>query len=258
MGALATLQGDFARHLLGHAADISPAVRPGGIGVARRLAIYHHAYRMRLRDTLRDSFGHTHRYMGDEHFDAAALSYIEAHPSSHPSLRWYGESFPAWLAQLHPAAGEIAELAALDWALRHAFDGSDAPVLSLVELAAVASDAWGRIGFALHPTCARMRLRHNTLALWQALDADETPPPAATLAEVGDLLIWRRGHQPHFRSLQALEAAALDAVQAGTSFADTCASLSAQFENRNLAADTGAMLRRWVDEELLSAVVDPA
>ena len=128
------------------------------------------------------------------------------------------------------------------------------PVLTLADLAALPPEAWSHIGFVLHPTYARLRLSHNTLALWQALDTDQTPPEAAALAEPGELLIWRRGHQPHFRSLQALEAAALDALHAGNSFAATCARLSENFEGQNMAADTGALLRRWVDEELLSAV----
>ena len=97
-------------------------MRPGGIGAARRLAIYHHAYRARLLDTLRDSFGHTRSYLGDEQFDGAARAYIEAHPSCTASLRWYGQGFPAWLRQRWPDDGEIGELAALDRALRAAFD----------------------------------------------------------------------------------------------------------------------------------------
>ena len=40
--------------------------------------------------------------------------------------------------------------------------------------------------------------------LWEttavASDHDEAPLPAARLAEAGDVLIWRRGHSPHFRT----------------------------------------------------------
>lgn len=251
---LQTLQEQFQQHLLDGDGRIAAAVRPGGIGVARRLAIYHHAYRMRLLDTLRDSYGHTLVYLGDEAFDAAALAYVESHPSQHASLRWYGASFADALALRFDEDGEVAELAALDWALRLAFDGADAAVLTLADLAALPAGAWNHVGFALHPTYARLRLHHNTLALWQALDRDQAPPAAAPLAEPGDLLIWRRGHQPHFRSLQPLEAAALDCLHRGLSFADTCAYLSARFERPDAAAEIGALLRRWIDEGLLSAV----
>lgn len=256
--SLQTLQATFQQHLLAGDAAVLAAVRPGGIGAGRRLAIYHRAYRARLIDTLRDSFGHTLMYLGSDAFDDAALGHVERNPSCHASLRWYGESFPQSLSAAFAQQPEVAELARLDWALRHAFDGPDAEPLALADLAALPPDAWGRIGFGLHPTSARLCLHHNTLALWQALDQDEAPPPAAPLAVAGELLIWRRGHQPHFRSLQPLEAAALDHLQAGWSFARTCEALAADQGHADVAAATGALLRRWIDEGLLCSVTDPA
>ena len=252
--SLQSLQQHFQQHVLGHTSEIAGAVAGGGIGVPRRLAIYHHAYRARLRDTLRDSFGHTASYVGDECFDAAALDHIEHHPSTDASLRWYGASFPGWLAQRFADAGEIGELARLDWALRCAFDGADAEVLTLDALGALPADAWAHIGFVFQPTFARLRLHFNTLALWQALDDDRAPPPALALAEPGELLVWRRGHEPHFRSLGALEAAALDHLHAGLSFAATCERLGERFDGCNVAVEAGTLLRRWVDEALLSAL----
>ena len=175
-------------------------------------------------------------------------------PSGNANLRWYGEGFAQDLGERFPNEGHVSELAQLDWALRLAFDGADAPVLVLADLAALPIEAWSHVGFVLHPSCARLRLRHNTLAIWQALESDQVPPDASALAEPGELLIWRRGHKPHFRSLQALETAALDALRAGSSFAEMCARLSESFDGQNMAVDTGTLLRRWVDEELLSVV----
>jgi hypothetical protein len=254
MTSLAQLQSAFQQHLLTGEEAIATHIRDSGIGTARRLHIYHHAYRMRLVDTLRDSFGHTLLYLGDERFNAAALAHVEGHASTHPSLRWYGADFPETLAARFDEAPEVAELAQLDWALRHAFDGPDAPVLTLADLAALAPECWADVGFNLHPTYARLQLQHNTLAIWQALDDDGVPPEAAPLAEPGELMIWRRGHQPHFRSLQALEAAALSGLQGGMGFAAVCATLADQFASADMTAEVGGLLRRWVDEELLSAL----
>ena len=259
--SLLALQMQFQHHVLDGGAAVTSRfaaqIKPGGIGLQRRLHIYHHAYRMRLVDALRDTFGHTLLYMGDVEFNAAALASIEANPSTHASLRDYGEHFAQSLTQRFPQAGELAELALLDRTLRHAFDGPDAPVLTLADLAAFSTASpthWAETGFVLHPTATRLRLMHNTLALWQALDQDQAPPEAAPLAEPGELLIWRRGQQPHFRSLQALEAAALDCVAQGQSFAELCHQLSMRFQHPNMAAEVGGMLRRWVEEELLSAL----
>lgn len=253
-GTLLPLQQQFQQHLLHGDQQVAQAIRPGGIGIERRLAIYHHAYRQRLVDTLRDTYGHTLLYMGDELFDATARQHVQDHASAHASLRDYGDGFDATLAACHPQVGELPELARLDRSLRHAFDGPDAPLLALSDLGALPPARWASVGFVLHPTFARLQLRHNTLALWQALDHDEDPPPALPLAEPGELLIWRRGQQPHFRSLQPLEAAALDALARGLSFAATGQYLSERFEQQaTMAAELGALLRRWIDDELLTA-----
>lgn len=254
MTALETLQVEFQALLLDQPQQFAAAVRPGGIGVERRLAIYHQAYRARLVETLLDSYGHTAAYMGDEAFEREARAYLIAHPSSHPSLRWFGAAFPTWLAARHPRDLDIAELAALDWALREAFDAADAQALTPADLAALPAEAWATVGFGLPPSYRRLRLSHNTLSIWQALDQDEPPPAAEPLAQALDVLIWRRGSSPHFRSLAALEAAALDGLAQGLSFAALCEDLSERFPETDIASEAGSLLRRWVEEGLLAGV----
>ncbi|UXH79659.1 HvfC/BufC N-terminal domain-containing protein [Roseateles amylovorans] len=251
---LETLQAEFQALLLDQPQQFAAAVRPGGIGVERRLAIYHQAYRARLVETLLDSYGHTAAYLGDQAFEREARAYLMAHPSSQPSLRWFGAAFPAWLAERHPQDLDIAELAALDWALREAFDAADAQALTPADLAALPAEAWATVGFGLPPSYRRLRLSHNTLAIWQALDQDETPPSAEPLVQALDVLIWRRGSSPHFRSLGTLEAAALDALAQGQSFAALCEALSERFPDSNLVSEVGGLLRRWVEEGLLAGL----
>lgn len=252
--SLEALQWQFQRHLLDNDDAISSAIAAGGIGVARRLRIYHHAYRARLQETLRDSFGHTATYLGAEWFDRDALEFIEGHPSEHDSLRWYGAGFAQWLRERHPGDGDIGELAALDWALRQAFDGPDAPVLTLADLGAVAAGEWPAVRLVPHPTTQRMALRFNTLAIWHALDQEQEPPAAQALPQPLELLIWRVGHQPHFRSLGAAEAAAVDAMIGGQPFAALCEQVAESFPEIDITQQAGTLLRRWVDEGLLCAL----
>ncbi len=252
---LEALQAAFQRELLGGAGEFRGAIRPGGVLDAEaRLAIYQHAYRARLVDTLRDIHGHAATYLGDEVFTRAAEEFVAAHPSSHPNLRWYGEGFAAWLELCLPATPEAAELAELDRALRKAFDGPDAAVLALEDLARIPEDAWEGVGFTLQPTYSRHRFAHNTLALWQAVDHDETPPRALALTSPGDVMIWRRGLQPHFRSLAAFEAAALDLLHEGEEFGAACERLATAFPGEDVPHAAGTVLRRWVDEELLAGL----
>lgn len=253
--SLEALQAAFARHLLNEPSDFPGAVAEGGrIGIERRLAIYHNAYRARLVEALKDSFGHTLVYLGDDNFEAAARGYLAEHPSTHPNLRWFGAAFADWLRAAAPGDPDIGELAALDWALRRAFDGADATVLGTAELAALPPEAWAHVGLLWHPTCQRLQLAHNTLAIWSALDRDEAPPEAERLAQPTELLVWRLGLQPHFRSLGTMEAQAIDALRNGASFAATCEQLAAAFPEVEVAPEAGALLRRWVEDGLLSGL----
>lgn len=257
--ALLALQWSLQAHLLDGNAAIEAMVAAGhGIAVRQRLAIYHHAYRARLGGALRDSFGHTATYLGDEWFDADALAFVQSHPSTASSLSGYGAGFAAWLLERHPRDADIGELAALDWALRRAFDGADATPLGLAALAGVAPEAWARIGFAFVPTCVRLTFTHNTLALWHAIDQEQAPPKALLLDTPQHVLVWRQGHQPHFRSLGNLEARAISALHGGASFAAVCERLAVEFAQNDVALEAGSLLRRWIDEQLIAAVVDAA
>ena len=252
MNNLANLQGALQAHLLNGDTTIASALRPGGIGIERRLAIYRQGYRLRLLAALKDSFGHTLRWLGDEHFDPLALAYIDAHASTSRSLNDYGAGWPAALETSCAEQPAVAELARLDWALRRAFDGADSPVLQRTQLAALPPEAWGHIGFTLVPTFTWLQHHFNTLAIWSALDQDDTQPMAAPLAQPSEVIVWRKGHQPHFRSVGALEAQALRQLEAGDGFAALCARLAEQ--GQDAAPMAGAWLQQWVDDELLAGM----
>lgn len=249
--SLEALQAGLQERLLAGGAIAGDVPARESPGITGRLEIYRHAYRARLADALRDSFGHTAAWLG-EPFDALAAAYIEAHPSDQASLRGYGRQFPAWLAAA--GAAETSELAALDHALRGAFDCADSPAMTLADLAAVEPHRWGSAVLVLSRSYDRLRFAHNTLALWQAIDEGLAPPAAATLERAMDVVVWRRGLQPHFRSLGAFEAAALGQVHAGREFGATCEQLALDFPHVDIAPEAGRLLRRWVEDELLSSI----
>jgi hypothetical protein len=253
------LQQRMQDHVLsGDASALADVREDARLPAVHRLGVYHHAYRARLLETMRDTFGHTYRYLGDEWFDHLALRFIEATPSASLSLRWYGEAWPVWLAAAlgsNSAMGshqEVAELASLDWALRQAFDAADAPVLTLRDLAAMAPEDWATVVLRPQPSMAMLSLGHNTLSLWHALDQDEAVPPAASLAVPMAVLVWRRDEQPHFRSVSAPEALALRALLGGQPFGALCEALAQDFEALDAAAVAGGFLRQWVDDGVLA------
>lgn len=249
---LTDLQIAFYGHLLNQASRIAQEVIDGGrISVDHRLNIYHNAYRVRLLENLRDAYEKTWTYLGDTTFDASALAFIEANPPQHRNLRWHGAEFPQFLANEFPQDADIAELALIDWQLRHAFDGPNASPVQLAELAKLSEANWESVGFQFAPTLFIAPLRYNTVSIWHALDQEETPPAAEALPEPSWLLIWRKGWQPHFRTIQAVEQAALAQLQGGASFAQVCATLSQQFSDQEAARVASESLRTWLQDELI-------
>jgi hypothetical protein len=233
-----------------------------GFGVAERLHIYRHAYMARLTEALRESFGHSARYLdaqfdgkGVSAFDRLAAAYVQSHPSAMRNINAYGQDWPRWLGEHLARWPELSELAGLDWQLRRSFDGPDGMPLTLQGLAAcVGEPGWEWQPLRPVPTFGRLQFSTNALALWHAMDQDAPVPAAATLAAPLTVVVWRVGERPHFRSVEPFEARALDALVEQGSFGAMCALLQQQGEAlapADLAAAAGALLRRWVDEALL-------
>jgi hypothetical protein len=249
---LGQMQAEFAAGILGLRGAVLARIQESApLDAAKRFGVYAEAYRARLKEALADTFGHTARYVGDDAFAELALAYIETHTPERASIRWYGETFPEWLRTAHPADAGVAELAALDWALRAAFDSADAVPLVAEDLARLGAEDWDRAGFVLHPAFRLLDMHHNTVALWHALDRDETPPPREALPQPATLLVWRRELQPHFRTVDADEARALRGLHGGSSFGSICARLSESRPQEDAAALAGRWLARWIDDALL-------
>ena len=250
--ALRHLQTAFHDYLLDAPSTIGQAVREGGrIGVDHRLHIYHNAYRVRLLENLQDAFEKTWAYLGDDAFESSALAFIEANPPRHRNLRWHGAEFPAWLAQQFPEDADIAELAMIDWQLRRAFDGRNAVAVQPADLAGLAPADWETVGFRLAPTLFLAPLSHNSVSIWHAIDQGQPPPASEALSAPAWLLIWRKGWQPHFRTIQAVEHAALSQLREGAPFAQVCADLARQFSDQEAAGMAAEGLRTWLQDELI-------
>ena len=226
----------------------------GRIGVDHRLHIYHNAYRARLLENLQDAFEKTWAYLGDETFESSALAFIEDNPPKHRNLRWHGAGFPQWLEKQFPEDTDIAELALIDWQLRRAFDGPDASPVQPAELAGLAAEDWAIVGFQFVPTLFIAPIRFNSVAIWHALDQEQAPPTAESLPALTWLLIWRKGWQPHFRTIQAAEHAALMQLQGGASFAQVCADLGEQFSDQEAASVAAESLRTWLLDEMIAGL----
>jgi len=256
---LAELQNDFQRALFDtecKGADwISESAR--GLSARKRLDIYYNAYRFRLIDVLMDTFEHTAIYLGDDWFNQLAMDYVQSHPSTYKNIGLYGKDFPGFLAEQLPEDKEVSEIALMDWKLRRAFDGADSGVMTLEDLQQLA----GEEGFRLQavPTLTTCTQHFNSLEIWNAINQDQTPPVVEQLPEPIELLIWRKGHSPHFRSLAKIESAAIACVCSQYMPGDTHGAtleaigtlLGKGFPGVDVETEFGVMLHRWLDDEII-------
>lgn len=248
--ALRTLQQRFLAGVTTDDADAEALiVDDPRVGATKRLGIYRNNYRASLTGVLADHFERLHAYLGDEQFDTIALAYLAAHPSTTRNLRYYGDMLPGFLTQHFPNDAELAEIAALDWALRHAFDAADAVPLDAERVGAL-GDGWIEAPLALHPSARLLPMHHNSAAIWSALSAAEPPPKVASLT----VLVWRNGLQPQFRSLTAEEAETFAAIEAGANFAGVSARMI------EVLGEAAAMetLAAWLGQWLADCVLVPA
>jgi len=244
---LAALQRHFADQVL---ADALPQATPDD-PVTGRLPIYHHAYRARLSEVLADTYAKTFLYMGSDSFDAHARAFAVARPPHTRSLNRYGEGLVEALRMQYSDNPELHELAQLDWDLRTRFDSADVPTLETA--AAQASDPWTTRPGVLHPSALLRTITTNVVGVWNAIHTDDDVPEAVALSAPATLLVWRKGHQPHFRTLDAAEAAWVQALHAGASVHDACAALLGSGLWQGDPIVLGGWLAQLLDDGLVQA-----
>jgi len=223
-----------------------------GLSSQDRLGIYHNAYRMRLIDVLLDTFEHTAIYLGDDWFHQLAAAYVQSHHSTYNNIGLYGRKFPRFLAEQLADDKEVSELALMDWKLRRAFDGANSAVMTHDDLQHLAAVESGGIRLQPVPTLSISTQHFNTLDIWHAINQDQQPPVVERLPQTIDILIWRKGHSPHFRSLAKIESAAIALVCSGDTLEVIGAALEQDFPDVDVATEFGVMLHRWLDDEIIS------
>jgi hypothetical protein len=225
------------------------------------LDVYRHAYRARLVAALTDNYTVLARALGDDAFDALGRAYLAAQPSRHPSIRWFGHELAGFMAEagddLVPHAS-LVDFAAMDWALRGAFDAAEAPLLDPATLAALSPDDWAGLVLHLHPSARRVCLGHAIEPAWRLLrewapeSGEDQPDLPEPVLHDHVLLTWRQAGETRWRSLEPLEAALLQAVAEGVPFALLCERAAAALGDAEAAAPAviGA-LQRWLADGLL-------
>ncbi|UYH54851.1 DNA-binding domain-containing protein [Qipengyuania sp. SS22] len=249
MTGLAQRQEAFLGAILDDTAPLPPgwdAERAPG------LAIYRNNYRSALIEALRTTFERTERLVGEAAFHRAAAHHCIAHPPSSWTLDRAGAGFPETCAQLFARDPDVAELAALEWAMHEAFTIRDAVPLTLAEFADAcadfAEDVWDSLQLVLMPDIRCIPASHDLVRLWSSLEADNTEADLAALDSPHCAVVWRAGERPVFVIRPAWEGEALVRFRTGASFGAVCGAMIDALGEEAAITEAGAMLARWVGE----------
>jgi hypothetical protein len=209
-------------------------------------------YCARLVDALREDYPRLAALLGAAAFADVAHAYLAEHPSTHPSLRWFGRHLADFLARADgPGLPRFAaDVARLEWARLAVFDAPDQNALELASLRSVAPDAWPNLRFRLGPAVEVIEASWPAHRIWERAGTAQAPE-GFDLDETY-LRVWRQGDQVFQAAMDEAERAALAAVAAGETFAELCERVAAVVGAEAAAATAGALVLRWVEDGILA------
>lgn len=254
--SLAQLQAEFAQHLLCDDAAIKNRIVGDDADTAHpRLAIYHHAYFSRLAEALAQDYQTVHTLLGDDAFHALCRRYTDRYPSTYPSLRWFGQHLPQFLADNAPYRDHpyLAELANFEWMLVTAFDAPDRVAATVADAERVAPERWPELRITLHPSVAWRAHRWNILPVWQAAAGEaETMPEFQRLPQAQHCVVWRHALVTRFRTLETGEHRLLVGIDAGLNFSELCLHLAAADPAPDaVPLRAASILKTWLSQGMI-------
>ncbi len=249
------LQRDFSRYVLG--GDIATmsvqVIGSAAANAEQRLDVYSQAYRLRLLEVLGNDLPGLRLLAGDEKFEQLCLAYIEATPSAHYNVRWYGDQFAEFVKNsAWSQRPGLTEMAGIEWCLTLAFDTADDPLVDAEQMASIAGELWPEMQFQLHSSLQRLPLQWNVNDIRRAIDREEKPPALQKFDTPQQWIGWRKDRNVRHRLLEQDEAAALSAAANGSSFAEICELLCEWHDVEAVAMRAATLLQRWVEDQWIS------
>ena len=255
-GSLADLQRAFQDYVLASSDGFRSAVRDTSkADRTTLLGVYRDGYALRLVEALTNDYPGVMAMAGPADFDHLARAYIAAHPSHHPSIRWYGRGLADFLATTPPYSQTpaAAEMARFEWALGEAFDSSDVAPVTADALIALPPEAWETLSFTTLPSLRRLTLAFEAPQAWQR--REEVEPGNLEIERAAQPLvwaIWRPELVSNFRSLDGDEAAMLDALVAGRPFPELCEAVAPFTGDEQAPARAAGLLRAMVEGGMIA------
>ena len=191
-----------------------------------RLTIYHHGYFSRLEECLADDYPALKYALGDEAFSELCRNYVNAHPSSEPSLNGYGRALAGFIRELDlDTASFLSELAQLEWASVEVLHALAPEPMSAQALLSIQAEALPSVCFKASDALRLFAFKYPANVYLQAFYEDRQPivpePKSSSVAVVrSGYTIWRFDlSRAQFTLLSSLTrgvplGAALDGIEA--------------------------------------------
>ena len=187
-----------------------------------RLAVHHRTLRAAWHGALAHAFPVVQRLVGATFFEAVAVRYGEAHPSSSGDLHEFGARFPAFLAR-DPHAAALAylpDVARLEWAVHRCSQAADPRPFDLAALAALSPERHAQVRLVAQPGTALLDSPHAIVSIWEANQPPRDGTPDRALA-AECALVCRDGLEVRVRRAGE-EADLLRELLAGATLAQAC------------------------------------
>ncbi len=247
---LATLQDALAAHVRDPACALPEVIVDGTLLTReRRAAIYIHGYRLRLIEALTDDFPALVALLGADAFAEMADGYIDANPSRHYSIRWFGRTLEHHIATTPRYRHQplLVHMARFEWTLGLAFDAADADAVTFADLLQVSPEQWGELQFGQHPSVRHIRLGQQVPALWRQARNGDAVAVDSELGATAWWRLWRHELRTLFRSVTPLESAAARFLTRH-SFGELCLHLGRRLSPDTVPAFAAGLVRNWIDE----------
>jgi hypothetical protein len=254
MSSLQTIQQQMLQAVLAERAAKLSAIRSDDIaGAEQRLSVYHHGYRVRLRDALKNEFTGL-QCMAGRQFHTLLDAYVAAHSSEHYNIRWYGADLASFLDETHPwcSKPQLAEMAYVDWAISTAFDAEDEPSKGIADLSTVPPQTWANLQLTMQKHLRVLTVTHNIDAFRRAADSGAKRPRLRRFAHARRILVWRKDTTVHYRTLDQDEWHVLGAALEGETFAALCERLATHHGESVALPRMVQLLQRWLEAGLIS------
>lgn len=244
----------FQHHLLDPAHSLDDLIAEVGRAPREvRLNIYTNAYRARMVEAASADYAQLHNYLGDEQFEELIHAYLQAYPSRHYTLRWFGAGLADFLKTTEPYAGhtDLYEMALFEWALCGAFDAADAWPLQMADLAGMTPERWAAMHPSFHASLRCISLRGNLPQIWESLNEEHAPPPLQLGEQPITWLVWRQELKLMFRPASTDEQQCLQWFLDGADVGEVCQRLADYLPVERIPAHIAGLLGRWIGDGLL-------